>query len=282
MKQANTIFTPLQEPFVAGSNENLSSLKRQLWKLDGGSIYLCRKGWAQISINLKEYRIVPHTQVVLMPGSIVKVHEVSDDCCADYFDFSSSMFHEVCMRFDTNFFAFLREEPCYTYSNTEKKAIEGLMYSIAIIYADKENVFRYQIARNHLHSFLLDLYDKIRRKLKHVPLDSGGRQEELLKKFMHLVNKYCISEREVSFYANELCISTKYLTGICRNLTGESAKKLIDKFVTLEIKVLLQATELSIQEIADRLSFPDQSYLGRFFKRHEGVSPKEYQQKYVV
>ena len=60
-------------------------------------------------------------------------------------------------------------------------------------------------------------------------------------------------------------------------MTGEAAKKIIDDFAILEIKVLLQSTGLTIQEIADRLGFPDQSYLGRYFKRHEGMSPKEYQ-----
>ncbi|MDE6987827.1 MAG: helix-turn-helix transcriptional regulator, partial [Bacteroides acidifaciens] len=71
-------------------------------------------------------------------------------------------------------------------------------------------------------------------------------------------------------------------TGICRSVTGNSAKKIIDEFAILEIKVLLQSTEMTIQEIADKLGFPDQSYLGRYFKRHEGISPKEYQSKYSI
>ena len=41
----------------------------------------------------------------------------------------------------------------------------------------------------------------------------------------------------------------------------------------LEIKMLLQSTDLSVQEIAYRLHFPDQSYLGRYFKKHTGESP---------
>ena len=72
------------------------------------------------------------------------------------------------------------------------------------------------------------------------------------------------------------------MTGIRRSVTGDSAKKIIDDFAILEIKVLLQSTELTMQDIADRLGFPDQSYLGRYFKRHEGMSPREYQNRYVI
>lgn len=282
MKQSNTIFTPLQEPFVAGHNENISFAKNQLWKLDGGSIYFCRKGRADIAINLKEYEITPGTLVVLIPGSIVRINEVSDDFSTDYFDFSTDLFCEASIRLDPGFFGFLKEEPCATLSGERARTVEGLIYATATIYADSENLFRYQIAKNHLHSFLLDLYDKTHRKFSRLQIDSGNRQEEVFKKFMYLVHEYCISEREVTFYANKLCISTRYLTNICRNLTGEPAKKIIDKFTALEIKVLLQSTELTMQEIADRLSFPDQSYLGRFFKRHEGISPREYQNRYAV
>lgn len=61
-----------------------------------------------------------------------------------------------------------------------------------------------------------------------------------------------------------------------RSVAHSSAKEFIDRSVMLEIKMMLQSTDLSVQEIAYRLRFPDQSYLGRFFKKHAGESPTEY------
>jgi AraC-like DNA-binding protein len=154
--------------------------------------------------------------------------------------------------------------------------------SIVATHANRENRFRNQIAKNHLQSFMLDIYDKCYRYFDRQEIEGGSRQDEIFKNFIALVHENCISQREVTFYASKLCISTKYLTGICKSVTGEAAKKIIDDFAILEIKVLLQSTGLTIQEIADRLGFPDQSYLGRYFKRHEGMSPKEYQSKYSI
>lgn len=61
-----------------------------------------------------------------------------------------------------------------------------------------------------------------------------------------------------------------------RSVAQTTAKEFIDHTVALEIKMLLKSTDLSVQEIAYRLHFPDQSYLGRFFKKHTGESPTEY------
>lgn len=80
----------------------------------------------------------------------------------------------------------------------------------------------------------------------------------------------------MSFYADKLCISTRYLSTIVRSVARSSAKEFIDRAVILEIKMMLQSTDLSVQEIAYRLRFPDQSYLGRFFKKRTGESPTEY------
>ena len=56
-------------------------------------------------------------------------------------------------------------------------------------------------------------------------------------------------------------------------------ESIIDRHVILEIKALLQSTSLSIQEISNRLSFPDQSFFGRYFKKHTGKSPLQYRNR---
>lgn len=282
MKERNSSLAILREPFIAGTDENLSPVMHHLWKLEGGAIYFCRKGWAHATIDLKDYEIVENTQVVLLPGTIIRINGCSSDFTASFFGFPKEMFMEACMRFEPIFFRFIKEQPCYVLPQENTGAINGLIRATTAIYNDRENRFRNQIAKNHLQSFMLDIYDKCYRYFGKHKIEGGTRQDEIFKSFVSLVHEHCASQREVSFYADKLCISTKYLTGICKAVTGDSAKKIIDDFTILEIKVLLQSTELTIQEIADRLGFPDQSYLGRYFKRHEGMSPKEYQSKHSM
>ena len=282
MKERNSSLAILREPFIAGTDENLSPVMHHLWKLEGGAIYFCRKGWAHATIDLKDYEIVENTQVVLLPGTIIRINGCSSDFTASFFGFPKEMFMEACMRFEPIFFRFIKEQPCYVLPQENTGAINGLIRATTAIYNDRENRFRNQIAKNHLQSFMLDIYDKCYRYFGKHKIEGGTRQDEIFKSFVSLVHEHCTSQREVSFYADKLCISTKYLTGICKAVTGDSAKKIIDDFAILEIKVLLQSTELTVQEIADRLGFPDQSYLGRYFKRHEGMSPKEYQSKYSM
>ena len=282
MKERNSSLAILREPFISGTDENLSPVMHHLWKLEGGAIYFCRKGWAHATINLKDYEIVENTQVVLLPGTIIRINGCSSDFTASFFGFPKEMFMEACMRFEPIFFRFIKEQPCYVLPQENTGAINGLIRATTAIYNDRENRFRNQIAKNHLQSFMLDIYDKCYRYFGKHKIEGGTRQDEIFKSFVSLVHEHCASQREVSFYADKLCISTKYLTGICKAVTGDSAKKIIDDFAILEIKVLLQSTELTVQEIADRLVFHDQSYLGRYFKRHEGMSPKEYQSKYSM
>ena len=74
MESKNSSLAILHEPFVAGMDENLSPIMQRLWKLEGGAIYFCRSGWAHVTIDLKDYEIVENTQIVLLPGTIIRIN----------------------------------------------------------------------------------------------------------------------------------------------------------------------------------------------------------------
>ena len=62
-------FAILREPFIAGTDENLSPVMHHLWKLEGGAIYFCRKGWAHATIDLKDSLIPQHFDLTLFISS---------------------------------------------------------------------------------------------------------------------------------------------------------------------------------------------------------------------
>lgn len=267
-----------EEPFIAGT-ANLSAFRHHLYKLKGGAVLFCLEGESEITIDLKQYQVKKNTQVIILPGSVVSINKIGKSFNVAFFISQNEMFHAACLRLESSFFHFLKENPCYTLPEQFTNNIKAFISGTQVIYDDTENRFRDQIARNHLQSFLLDVYDKVQRLFTPKEIEGRNRKDELFKKFMSLVHVNCATQREVNFYADQLCISPKYLTNIVRATTGESAKTIIDDFAILEIKVLLQSSEYTIQEIADQLNFPDQSYLGRYFKRHEGTSPMEYRNK---
>lgn len=47
----------------------------------------------------------------------------------------------------------------------------------------------------------------------------------------------------------------------------------------LEAKTLLKYSNMSVQEIAYYLNFPNQSFFGSYFKRNAGMSPSQYKAK---
>ncbi len=114
--------------------------------------------------------------------------------------------------------------------------------------------------------------------VNHENIDKG-RRWTLLEHFSTLVMKHCHRSRNVSFYADKLCISTDYLYKLTSGQTGQSPKEFIDQYVVMRISTLLSATDLSLKSIADDMGFEDTSYMCRFFRRRTGISPNEFRQK---
>lgn len=275
----NPLLTTKKETFRAGT-DNLAFFSKRLVKMESGAIMFCFKGEAEITVDLKQYHIVPNTNMMILPNSIFSLVSSSKDFQVDYFAYSDEMFKAACFRLDPPFLHFLKENACHTHTLKEAlRSITGLIESTSAIYTDTSNRFRETIAQNLLQIFFLDTYDKVQRLFTPEQIEGSNRKDELFKKFINLVHTHCVTQRDVAFYAEQLCISTRYLSAITKQMGKDSAKEIIDEFLILELKVALQSTGLSLKEIAEKYRFPDQSFFGRYFKKHTGMSPKEYRAK---
>ena len=108
------------------------------------------------------------------------------------------------------------------------------------------------------------------------PDEMGGRAIDIYNRFVSLVAEHYHSAHDVAFYADRLCITTRYLSQITDRVVGKSAKQIIADYLLSEAKTYLDTTRLSIQEVADRLGFSSQALFCKFFKSQEKTSPSDY------
>jgi YesN/AraC family two-component response regulator len=102
------------------------------------------------------------------------------------------------------------------------------------------------------------------------------RADAFFAKFIRVLEQNFRHERRVSWYAEQLNITPKYLSEVVKKTSKRTPTEWIDNYVILEARVLLKNSTKSIKEIADELHFANQSFLGKYFKEHTGMSPSEF------
>lgn len=105
------------------------------------------------------------------------------------------------------------------------------------------------------------------------------REREIFNHFMVLLHKYSKKERNISFYADKMCLSERYIGSLIKEASGKTAKEWIEQSVIAEAKVLLKHTDMQVTQITDELNFPSASFFCKFFKRLTSMTPQEYRNK---
>ncbi|BDB69393.1 MULTISPECIES: helix-turn-helix domain-containing protein [Comamonas] len=103
-----------------------------------------------------------------------------------------------------------------------------------------------------------------------------SRKSLQLEKFRNLIDEHIRHRWSVAQYAEQLGVSAGQLSRLTRESLGKSSIDLINERVLIEAQRELIYTNASIKQIADGLGFEDESYFGRFFRKHLGVSPQAY------
>lgn len=187
MPLTNPIVTTESEQFVVGDSD-LRYFSDYPTRCECGAIILCRSGSAEATVNLRRGRLEPNAILLMLPGSILMLTDISSDFRVTYCVYSRDIFAEASFRMEPAFFRFLSENPiCYP------RGDEGgakIWFDIAAYtYRDRENIFRNTIIKNRVQNILLEIYDKLQRFAERDRPAPGttSRQTELFHRFLALV-----------------------------------------------------------------------------------------------
>ena len=129
------------------------------------------------------------------------------------------------------------------------------------------------ITKGLLFSFIFEIITLYSSKNVSV---SNTRQDELTDHFFFLLHQHHKKERSVSFYADKLYISDKYLMRVLKKSTGQTFHFWVIEFIMREAKLLLRSTTISITEISEKLNYPNPSFFSRVIHQYVGMTPKEF------
>ncbi|WP_337942680.1 helix-turn-helix domain-containing protein [Parabacteroides sp.] len=252
--------------------------------IEHGILILCSEGYATFKVYNYEHILRKNELAIFLPGQLLSINAISDDFTISAFSISQSLFNDVLSgihRFSPHFFFYMRnhfhypltDSDCYNFGNYYK-----MVYTKAL---SPSNLYPRESVIHILRILFLDLYNSYKiNSLPHIPT-MDTHKKEVADKFFYLIMKHYKENREVAFYAKELCITPKYLTTVIKTVSGKSAKDWILEYIILEIKALLRDSTLNIQQIVIKTNFANQSSLGRFFRKHTGMSPSEYRKSMI-
>lgn len=158
----------------------------------------------------------------------------------------------------------------------------GLYNELRYQWLIKDNPFKREILVSLLRVALLELChqlmskDKDRETGSETAQESNSRMDALFHQFLKNIARRRIKKLGVSEYAEELCISPKYLSTVCRTVSGKSPTEWISEYVIEDITHYLKNTELTASQIGIELGFPNASFFGKYVREHLGMSPNEY------
>lgn len=146
-----------------------------------------------------------------------------------------------------------------------------------------DSPFKREILISMLRAALLELCDQMMHgeseKESGIVSHGSSRMEMLFHQFLeHLASRH-MKKLSVADYANEMCITPKYLSTICRTVSDKSPMTWISEYVMEDITYYLRQTDLTAKEISDELGFPNASYFGKYVRERLGMSPNEYRKK---
>lgn len=245
------------------------------FKLDMVIVMICTKGAVRGTIDLQPYDLKAPFTILVRPNQTLHYEYISHDFAGNCIILSKNFAPELLSQIDKPMLiaSAVRYNPYAQLVSENLIFVKRYFVQLKRFMTMYDNPYRLEMVKHLTMAFFywarpnFQIFTEATKQT---------RQGVLIDNFTQLLRDNFRRERKTAFYAGKLNLTPKYLSQAIKAATGKSASGWIDDFVMLEAKALLKSTNMTIQQISDELNFPSQSFFGKYFKRNEGVSPKEY------
>lgn len=222
-------------------------------------------------INLQEHTLQEGTIVFITPGTIVEPLEVSDDFLLEGMGLPADLFLMAHGGRVPELFNGQVKDGRRVVAFEERSILDRMLRLLHDLMGEESTHMDvvYSMVSTITHYYDQLFHDRVESS---APTHSG----EIFNRFLRLVNLHGSREHQLAFYAEKLCITSRYLGTVVLATSGVGAKEWIDRSIISTAKVLLRHSAKQTTEIADELNFPNVSFFCKYFKRLTGSTPQQY------
>lgn len=254
----------------------------------------CEKGVIQFSINNQQFQAGEGDLILCSPRNLVGLYMRSPDLQSKIICASEQLFDDVLtsvLHLDSYWwqkFNFIIQNPVVHLSEYQNKLFQAYFNLMTTYMEDDDNLYRQRIIKLTAQSLAVEVLHEVSGLMPEdmVPADAtvaeNSRKDQLFKQFVTLLGRPDNTNRSVQAFAEQLKVTPKYLSAICKAKSGRTAMDLITEATVRNIRYYLSQTELSVKEIAFKLRFPDVSFFCKYTKKHLGKTPLEFRSESYI
>ena len=248
-----------------------------IMKVNMWAFVLCTSGSCSLTLSHQSYDINRGSLLIYQPNQRFKIEQLSDDCSGKIMCVTSDLVDESMSKINDmfSFLLYVKANPIVQLSENQCDMFERYGKLLLKKIDDSNNLFYREIANNLMTALFFEVFNVYSQNLLDMSSMKTNR-DRVFERFLQLVEKHHSEERSIKYYAARMGLTPKYLSKLCREVSGRHAGVWIERFVMDEAKSLLLDTDLTIQQISNRLNFANQSFFGKYFRKHVGMSPSAF------
>lgn len=245
-------------------------------------IAIVRQGKAKLMFDHTEFPVNANDVFILPPKHIFSGIYTSEDHNVTVIVISDKLVADARLTAFNYHFQDYHVSPVTHLNDEQAKTILQVMdlFSTVLHQTNPDLPNRHNALCSVLH-VLIEFMNAFRNGTK-TKLDATSRGSQIYVQFMDLLAAHYSEHHSVNYYAEKLCLTPKYMSKLIHDATGYGANAWIDQYILAKAKLLLiSRKDLSVQNISQKLGFPEQASFTRFFRNLEHVSPREFRIEHV-